>query len=78
MEHSRGIEYKRRKLNDSVRVRSWCPPTHHHDYDLRRWWRMVETEENTCLEERKEEATIHHELDLVELLVEENGATGSR
>ena len=42
LEHSRGMENKRRRLNDSVRVRSWCPPTHHHEYDLRRWWRIVE------------------------------------
>ena len=42
LEHSRGIEFKRTRLNDTVRVRSWCLPTHQRDYDLRRWWRMVE------------------------------------
>ena len=46
LEHSRGMENKRRRLNDSVRFRSWCPPTHHHDYDLRRWWKTAEKFQN--------------------------------
>ena len=42
LEHSRGIQNKKRRLNNSVRTRSWHPPTHHHDYNLRRWWRIAE------------------------------------
>ena len=38
LEHFRGMENKRK--------RSWCKPTHHHDYDVWRWWRMAEKFQN--------------------------------